>query len=357
MADAARAGGAGARLVAERLLALAAFLLIPQLHCWAVCAGGGDAVAPRPAHWPRAASWGGGPAARCCWPRVAGVARGAGGDADARSRHRVLRSGPRVGSVAWRARSAWCACRLGTRLSSPARWRRSAGAWCSCCFVSAFGRLDIDSARRVVRRTVRERSSDRSKRRHDRGAAARRRRAPAVRRMAQRQSAKQAEFRSMLSSGRRLALSVAAALESLVALRAGLGAVSPASRGRVSAPPLGPLQGFRFNDQLVWGLIAGLAHRVRCRRSTCRWRAGRNLLVFFGALYALRGFGVALVVPCTGALAATLVGRIRHVGWPVLSALTLGVRARAVRGSVSATPGPIWRAPGADCDAAARALT
>jgi hypothetical protein len=50
---------------------------------------------------------------------------------------------------------------------------------------------------------------------------------------------------------------------------------------------------FRFNDQLVWVFIAGLALLL------IGWggdwgRAGSNTVVFMGALYALRGAAVVL---------------------------------------------------------------
>ncbi|MDT8340932.1 MAG: DUF2232 domain-containing protein [Longimicrobiales bacterium] len=56
---------------------------------------------------------------------------------------------------------------------------------------------------------------------------------------------------------------------------------------------LGPVRNFRFEDQLVWVFIAGLLMVVLALGEG--WtRAGSNTLVFMGALYALRGFGVLL---------------------------------------------------------------
>jgi hypothetical protein len=82
------------------------------------------------------------------------------------------------------------------------------------------------------------------------------------------------------------------ALESLVALAIAWAMYHRIGRERIG-PPLAAVRDFRFSDQFVWGLVAGLAMIV------VPWFApvsalGANLLVFFGALYALRGVGVAL---------------------------------------------------------------
>ena len=58
---------------------------------------------------------------------------------------------------------------------------------------------------------------------------------------------------------------------------------------------IGPVKHFRFNDHLVWLLIAGLLLLVT------RWgdavaRAGSNAVVFMGALYALRGSAVFMFI-------------------------------------------------------------
>lgn len=79
-------------------------------------------------------------------------------------------------------------------------------------------------------------------------------------------------------------------LESLAALAVAWGAYHRIGRARLGAP-LAPLREFRFNDQFVWGLIVGLTLVVLPTLSAYR-AAGLNLLVFFGALYAVRGLGV-----------------------------------------------------------------
>lgn len=62
------------------------------------------------------------------------------------------------------------------------------------------------------------------------------------------------------------------------------------SRSRLG-PPLAPLREFRFSDQLVWGLIVGITLSVLPSLAELRL-LGLNLLIFFGALYLLRGLGV-----------------------------------------------------------------
>ena len=80
-------------------------------------------------------------------------------------------------------------------------------------------------------------------------------------------------------------------LESLVALALAWALFHRLSRVRLG-PPLGALREFRFNDQLVWGLIAGLTMVMVPSLAALRG-VGANLLVFFGALYVMRGAGVA----------------------------------------------------------------
>lgn len=106
-------------------------------------------------------------------------------------------------------------------------------------------------------------------------------------------------------------------LESMMALALAWGTFHRISRTRLGAP-LGPLKDFRFNDQFVWGLIAGLAI-VFVPALHFLDTAGRNLLVFFGALYAIRGFGVLSWFLAPGALATMLVVGFAMLFWPVLT--------------------------------------
>ena len=56
-------------------------------------------------------------------------------------------------------------------------------------------------------------------------------------------------------------------------------------------PPLSRLRDFRFNDQLVWGVAVGASIAIVPAFAEGK-NAGINLLVFFGSLYVLRGFGI-----------------------------------------------------------------
>ena len=82
------------------------------------------------------------------------------------------------------------------------------------------------------------------------------------------------------------------ALETLAALGLAWALYHRVGRARIGAP-LVRLREFRFHDQFIWGLIGGLALLVVPGLGPVRG-VGTNLLLFFGALYALRGAGVAL---------------------------------------------------------------
>ncbi len=90
-------------------------------------------------------------------------------------------------------------------------------------------------------------------------------------------------------------------LESLMALALAWATYHRLGRARLG-PPLAPLKEFRFNDQLVWGLIVGLTIVFLPTLSTFAM-IGRNLLVFFGALYAIRGLAVLTFFLAPGVLA------------------------------------------------------
>jgi hypothetical protein len=109
------------------------------------------------------------------------------------------------------------------------------------------------------------------------------------------------------------------ALESLAALALAWAAYHRLGRTRLGAP-LAPLKEFRFNDQLVWGLIVGLTVVFLPTLSAFR-NAGSNLLVFFGALYALRGLGVLAWFLAPGALIGGLTVGFAMLLWPVLNVI------------------------------------
>jgi hypothetical protein len=108
------------------------------------------------------------------------------------------------------------------------------------------------------------------------------------------------------------------ALQSLAALALAWATYHRLARARLGAP-LRPLREFRFNDQLVWGLIVGLTIMLVPTLGALRG-GGRNLLVFFGALYAVRGFGVLTWFMAPGSLGITLAVGFLMLWAPVLNA-------------------------------------
>lgn len=117
--------------------------------------------------------------------------------------------------------------------------------------------------------------------------------APAWRRSAGGEAARAADAVEALAALPAPAARVAPALlglESLAALALAWSLYHRLGRARLGAP-LARLSEFRFNDQLVWGVVAGATFVALPSLADYR-PAGLNLLVFFGALYALRGLGV-----------------------------------------------------------------
>lgn len=92
------------------------------------------------------------------------------------------------------------------------------------------------------------------------------------------------------------------------------------TRGAVQ--PFAPLRDFRFRDELVWLLIAGIV--LVLLPSQQGLRAGTNLMTFMGALYAVRGLAVVLALtgsPSFGSL--MFVGVAMLI--PVVSVLVMTV--------------------------------
>ena len=111
------------------------------------------------------------------------------------------------------------------------------------------------------------------------------------------------------------------ALESLAVLALGWGVYRRLSPVRIG-PALGPLAEFRFNDQLVWGLAVGA---TLCLPAFGGARdAGYNLLLFFGALYMIRGIGVLLWMSHGRYLYIVVLGVVPWVFVMVALALGLG---------------------------------
>ena len=102
-----------------------------------------------------------------------------------------------------------------------------------------------------------------------------------------------------------------------------------------------PLREFRFNDQLVWLFIGGLAMLLLAAEGPRR--AGANAAMFMGALYALRGAGVVVFFG-TG---QSLVGAI------LLFVAVLFVAPLVVMGALVIGLGDTWL----DLRARARAMT
>ncbi len=108
------------------------------------------------------------------------------------------------------------------------------------------------------------------------------------------------------------------ALETLAALGLAWALYHRVGRARIGAP-LARLREFRFNDQFIWGLVSGLVLLVVPGLAPLRG-AGFNLLLFFGALYGLRGAGVTLFFLAPGRVMMVVL-----VSLSVLFAGTAGV--------------------------------
>jgi hypothetical protein len=115
-------------------------------------------------------------------------------------------------------------------------------------------------------------------------------------------------------------------LESIAALGLAWSLHHRLSRARVG-PPLAPLREFRFEDQLIWGAIAGLVMVLLPKLAAIK-TVGLNLLVFVGALYGLRGLGVMtwfLVAPGRWlGLAAIVLCTIMPLFWSIPISLGIG---------------------------------
>ncbi len=121
-------------------------------------------------------------------------------------------------------------------------------------------------------------------------------------------------------------------LETLAALALAWTTWHRLTRARLG-PPLAPLSQFRFNDQLVWGLVVG-ATMVLLPSLEGWYTAGVNLLVVFGALHALRGLAVlvwwlpdrwAAVPLLVVLLAVPLLGPVLVLATVAVLALGLGL--------------------------------
>ena len=114
-----------------------------------------------------------------------------------------------------------------------------------------------------------------------------------------------------------------AALEALAALALAWALYHRLGRARIG-PPLRPVREFRFNDHMVWGVVGGLA-LVLLPGVTLLRALGANLLLFFGALYTIRGVGVFLFVASPGRLASVALAVLGVLFWNVLGVMALGL--------------------------------
>jgi len=136
--------------------------------------------------------------------------------------------------------------------------------------------------------------------------------------------AKQVEAQLQATPGYALLLFPAMlALESLAALALAWAVYHRLGRARLG-PPLAALREFRFNDQLVWGLVLGMA-LVLIPWFAPLSAAGANLLVFFGTIYALRGVGVGLWFLAPGRWVMALLIGFSLFFWYVLGVMALGL--------------------------------
>lgn len=114
-----------------------------------------------------------------------------------------------------------------------------------------------------------------------------------------------------------------AALEALAALALAWALYHRIGRARIG-PPLAAVRDFRFNDHMVWGVVAGLGMVLLPGVALVR-AIGANLLLFFGALYTMRGVGVFMWMASPGRLATAMLVVIALLFWNVLGVMALGL--------------------------------
>jgi hypothetical protein len=118
------------------------------------------------------------------------------------------------------------------------------------------------------------------------------------------------------------------ALQSLAALALASWWVRRLGRSDSDVFRLSRLRDFRFNDQLIWVLIAGIILLLATNYPGVD-RVGHNVLLFMGALYALRGLAVFVFLATGSKSVATMIlGALAFVFlYPVAltAALLMGV--------------------------------
>ncbi len=99
-----------------------------------------------------------------------------------------------------------------------------------------------------------------------------------------------AQWQDMLSRQGATLVPALLALEALAACALAWALYHRLSRARIGAA-LAPLRRFSFSDQLIWALVAGIA-MIILPTLAGMGPMGRNLILFVGTLYVLRGFGI-----------------------------------------------------------------
>ncbi|MCC6318629.1 MAG: DUF2232 domain-containing protein [Gemmatimonadaceae bacterium] len=112
-------------------------------------------------------------------------------------------------------------------------------------------------------------------------------------------------------------------LQSLAMLALAYAVFHRSSRTRIG-PLLRPLAEFRFSDQLIWGVVLGVTLLVLPRLGEAKG-IGLNLVVFFGALYALRGLGVLSWFLAPGRPTPVLLVVAACLAGPVVGIFSLGL--------------------------------
>jgi hypothetical protein len=115
-------------------------------------------------------------------------------------------------------------------------------------------------------------------------------RSPELGRLAREVGGRQIEIQDALSRHGAPLFPALLALEALAACALAWSLYHRLSRARIGAA-LAPLSRFSFNDQLIWALVAGIAMIVLPTLAGMG-AMGRNLILFVGTLYILRGYGI-----------------------------------------------------------------
>jgi hypothetical protein len=112
-------------------------------------------------------------------------------------------------------------------------------------------------------------------------------------------------------------------LQSLAALALAWAVYHRIGRARLG-PPLARWRELRFHDALIWGVVAGLVLLALPTTGMLRG-VGLNLLVFLGALYALRGAGVIIWFLAPGRWMTVFLAVFALFFWYVVGVVAVGI--------------------------------